>query len=94
MSVNSFYLIMVLGFPLALLLVAMLAGRSKHGEDEQLLDWKLTRSPKRDAELTAGETHQMLSALNRSRRLRGVPERSLEDITEHSWAGLEDDGLG
>jgi hypothetical protein len=95
MSSNDFYLIMVLGFPIVLLMVAMVAGCLNHGEDERVLDWKLTRSPKREAELSASETHQMLNALNRYRRLRGVPERSLDEIAEHGWARLDrDDELG
>ena len=91
MTASSFYLTVVLGFPLALLLVAMLAGLVNRGEDERLLDWKLTRSPKREAELLSSETSQMLSALNRQRRRRGLPERSLEDVTEHGWASLDHD---
>jgi hypothetical protein len=89
MTGNGFYLIMVLGFPLVMLLVAMVAGLSNHGKDERLLDWKLTRSPRREAELMSNETGQMLDALNRYRRLRGLPERSLEDVTRHGWGSLD-----
>lgn len=91
MTGNSFYLFVVLGFPLVLLLVAMLAGLSNRGEDERLLDWKLTRSPRREAELMSNETGQMLDALNRYRRSRGLPERLLEDVTQHGWAALDYD---
>ena len=36
-----------------------------------------------------GETQQMLSSINRYRRSRGAQERSLEEITKHAWASLE-----
>jgi hypothetical protein len=89
-SANVFYLIIVLGLPLGLLLIAMLAGRAYRDQENKLLDWEPTRSPAREVELASGETQQMLSALNRYRRLRGLPERSLEEITEHGWAGLDE----
>jgi hypothetical protein len=31
----------------------------------------------------------MLAAQNRYRRLRGAPERSLEEVTDHAWASLK-----
>jgi hypothetical protein len=31
----------------------------------------------------------MLGAVNRYRRMRGASERSLEQVTEHTWASLE-----
>jgi hypothetical protein len=88
MSPNGYFLLMVLGVPVAILAVAMLAGRLHRGGYERVLDWKATRSPEREAELT-GDTQQMLAALNRHRRLRGAPERTLADITKHSWAELD-----
>jgi hypothetical protein len=89
MSPNTYFLLMVLGAPLAILGVAILAGYFYRGGYEHLLDWRPTRSPEREAELT-GDTHQMLSALNRYRRLRGAPERSLEQLTGHAWASLDE----
>ncbi len=90
MTTDGYFFFMVLGLPLLLLAIAMLAGCFYRDGYERLLDWKPTRSPKREAELQLGETHQMLSALNRYRRSRGAPERSLQEITEHAWANLEE----
>jgi hypothetical protein len=92
MTPDGYFFFMVLGLPLLILVIAMLGGCLYRGGYEQLLDWKPTRSPKREAELALGDTHQMLSALNRYRRSRGAPERSLQEITEHAWAGLEEHG--
>jgi hypothetical protein len=83
-----YFLIMGFGVPLTLLIVAVLAGllrRDGHPE----LDWKPTRSPKREAELELAEIHQMLGAQNRYRRLRGAPERSLEEISERTGTAIK-----
>jgi hypothetical protein len=79
---------MVVGPPLLMLVIGMIGGCFYRGGYERLLDWKPTRSPEREAELQ-GDTHQMLGALNRYRRLRGAPERSLEEIAERTWVNLE-----
>jgi hypothetical protein len=89
MTASLYFILIVVGLPVAFLLIAMVGTRLHHDGNEQLLDWKPTRSPRREAELHAGDTQQMLDALNRYRRLRGAPERSLEEITEQNWANLE-----
>jgi hypothetical protein len=86
MADETYCLIVVLGLPLAVVVIAMLGGCFYRGGNERLLDWKPTRSPGREAELQDGETHQMLNSLNRYRRLRGAPERSLQQVSEHAWA--------
>lgn len=85
---NSYFFVMVAGPPLLLLAIGLVAQHFYRGGYEQLLDWKPTRSPEREAELR-GDTHQMVGALNRYRRLRGAPELSLEEIAEHTWARLD-----
>jgi hypothetical protein len=89
---QAYFLAIVLGVPLAMLLIAMLGAHFYHGGSDELLDWKPTRSPKREAELQLNEVHQMLAAQNRYRRLRGAPERSLEEVTEQALASLKPDG--
>jgi len=89
---QTYFLVMVFGVPLGLLGIAMLGSYLYRGGSAELLDWKPTRSPKREAELEINDVHQMLAAQNRYRRQRGAPERSLEEITEHAWAGLKLDG--
>ncbi|HXP99323.1 MAG TPA: hypothetical protein VN845_04570 [Solirubrobacteraceae bacterium] len=89
MSPDIYFSLVVLGLPLIILVVALLAGYFYREGYERLLDWKPTRSPAREAELELDDTHQMLGALNRYRRARGAPARSLEQITEHTWASLE-----
>ena len=88
MSANTYYLLMVVGLPVVFLAIALLATRF-HRDDARVLDWKPTRSDSREAELHAGDVEQMLDALNKYRRLRGAPERSLQEITQENWAGLE-----
>jgi hypothetical protein len=80
---------MVLGLPALLVAIALLAGYLHRQEGyAQLLDWKPTRSPEREVELELSELDQMLAAQNRYRRERGVPERSLDDVSERAWANF------
>jgi hypothetical protein len=81
-----YFVAMVFGPPIALLLLALLAGLA-HRDVTDVLDWKPTRSPKREAELRSSEVSQMLEAQNRYRRLRGEPERTLEEILDAYIAG-------
>jgi len=87
--VQMYFLAMVLGLPLLIVMLALVAGHFYRGGPEELLDWQPTRSPEREAELEHGDIHQMLAALNRYRRQRGAPERSLEEATKHAWGSLE-----
>ncbi|HUB73251.1 MAG TPA: hypothetical protein VL979_04335 [Solirubrobacteraceae bacterium] len=84
-----YFLLVVLGLPALLLAVALVAAHFYAGGAEELLDWRPTRSPEREAELDAGELEQMLGALNRYRRMRGAPERTLEQVSGRAWAGLD-----
>ena len=89
MADQIYFFAMTLGLPAGLLALAMLAGRFHRDGYEELLDWKPTRSPEREAELEIADIDQMLAAQNRYRRMRGAPERTLEEVTEHAWARLE-----
>jgi hypothetical protein len=80
-----YFLVMVVGVPLSLIVIAMLAGLIRRDGYPEL-DWKPTRSPEREAELELSELDQMLAAQNRYRRQRGAPERSLEEISERARA--------
>ncbi len=88
MANETYCLIVVFGLPLLIVIIAMLGGCFYQGGNERLLDWKPTRSPRREAELQHGETEQMLASLNRYRRMRGAPERSLEQVAASSWVNL------
>jgi hypothetical protein len=85
-----YFLVMAVGVPLSLFVIAMLAGLLRRDGYPEL-DWKPTRSPEREAELELSEIDQMLAAQNRYRRRRGAPERSLEEISERAGA---ESGLG
>ncbi|HYB24465.1 MAG TPA: hypothetical protein VED41_11750 [Solirubrobacteraceae bacterium] len=85
---ETYFLAMVLGVPALLVLICVLAGLLYREGPEELLDWRPTRSLEREAELEHGDVHQMLAALNRYRRQRGAPERTLEQVTERAWAGF------
>jgi hypothetical protein len=86
---QMYFLGMVLGVPVILLAIALLAGHFHQDGYEELLDWKPTRSPEREVELELGELDQMLAAQNRYRRERGAPERSLDEVTERAWANFK-----
>jgi hypothetical protein len=87
---ETFFLLMVLGTPLLILIVALIAALFHRGY-EDVLDWKPTRSAQREAELQESEVVQMLAAQNRYRRMRGAPERTLEQVAGAAWANLEVD---
>jgi hypothetical protein len=80
---QAYFLLLALGFPVTILVLAVLAGLFHPGCDD-VLDWKPIRSPQREAELHRGEVDQMLAALNKNRCLRGAPERSLEEVALHT----------
>jgi hypothetical protein len=86
--VQIYLLVMAVGIPLGLLVIALVAAHFHPDGNAEILDWKLTRSPEREAELQLNDVDQMLAALNGYRRQRGAPERSLEEVTEHAWALL------
>ena len=83
---ETYFLCMVLGLPLVVLVVALLAGHFNRDGYAELLDWKPTRSPQREIELELSDVEQMLAAQNRHRRRRGAPERTLEEVTERALA--------
>jgi len=83
------FLLIVVGVPLSLLVVAMVAARLHRGGYSEILDWRPTRSPEREAELLLNDVAQMLAAQNRYRRQRGAPERTLEEVSEPASAVLE-----
>jgi hypothetical protein len=92
---GTYFLAMVVGFPLILGLLAIVVGylyrdhdagypSRDHGAD--VLDWKPTRSPETEARLHSDEIDQLLAAQNQLRRRRGAPERSLEQATGQTWS--------
>jgi hypothetical protein len=85
---QAYFLGMILGLPLLILTIALLAGHFNQDGYAELLDWKPTRSPEREVELELGELDQMLAAQNRYRRERGLPERSLDEVSRQAWANF------
>ncbi len=88
--VETYFLIMVIGLPLLLLVISLVAGVLYREGPEELLDWRPTRSLEQEAELEHGDIQQMLGALNRYRRDRGAPERSLDEVTQRAWSPFGD----
>jgi hypothetical protein len=88
MSATTWFLVIVLGWPATLLFLAILTGHFYGSDYRELLDWKPTRSPAREAELERHELEQMLAALNKYRRQRGAPERSPKEVVEQGPADL------
>jgi hypothetical protein len=85
----SFIYLVVGGFVLAIGAL-LLIGRFYPGSGAEVLDWKPTRSAELEAELEQGDINQMLEAQNERRRLRGDPERTLEDLERDVAADLRD----
>jgi hypothetical protein len=77
---QAYFLVMALGVPVAMLVLAMLGAAFYRDGYAKLLDWRPTRSPQREAELQHDDVDQMLAAQNRYRRLRGAPERDLDEV--------------
>jgi hypothetical protein len=68
---------MAFGFPLLILVLSLLIGYLPHRSDAEILDWKPTRSPAREAELAANDINQMRASLNELRRRRDADEHSV-----------------
>ena len=78
---SAYFLGMVVGVPLALALLAILAGYLFRYSDAEVLDWRPTRSPQREAELQLSELDQMRASLEVLRQRRStlpVQENRLE----------------
>ncbi len=67
---HLYFLAIALGFPLVILLLALDGGYLYRGRDAELLGWKPTRSPEREAELAINDINQMRASLNDLRRRR------------------------
>jgi hypothetical protein len=79
---SAYFLGMVVGVPLALALLAILAGYLFRYSDAEVLDWRPTRSPQREAELQLSELDQMrasLKALRQRRSTLPAQENRLEE---------------
>jgi hypothetical protein len=72
--VHLYFLAIVLGFPLVILLLALVGGYLYRGRDAELLDWKPTRSPEREAELSINDVDQMRASLENLRQRRWARE--------------------
>jgi len=74
---HLYFLAIVLGFPLVMLLLALVGGYLYRGRDAELLDWKPTRSPEREAELSIDDIDQLRASLENLRRRRWARETLL-----------------
>jgi hypothetical protein len=69
---SAYFLGMVVGVPLALALLAILAGYLFRYSDAEVIDWRPTRSPQREAELQLSELDQMRASLEVLRQRRST----------------------
>jgi hypothetical protein len=76
-----YFMAMVFGFPLTIFVLSLLVGYLGRRSDAEVLDWKPTRSPEREAELAVNDIDQMRASLNDLRHRRAASERSLEQVT-------------
>jgi len=77
-----YFLSVVLGFPLAILIVAVIGGYLHREDDTEMLSWPRPGAVNAEAKREILEINQMLAAQNELRRRRGAPERSLDEVTE------------
>lgn len=75
------FLSVVFGTPAAICLVAVIGAHFHERDNTQLLDWQPPLSPEREAHLRHRELDEMLAAVNRYRRERGAPERTLRELS-------------
>jgi hypothetical protein len=75
------FLIVVLGTPAAICLVAVVGAHFHEEDNAELLDWRPALSPERENHLRHHELDEMLDAVNRYRRERGAPERTLRELS-------------
>jgi hypothetical protein len=80
---DVYFVGMAFGFPLMILVLSMLAGYLSRRSDAEVLDWKPTRSPEREAELALNDIDQMRASLNDLRHRRGESERSLKQAAKY-----------
>ena len=84
---HLYFLAMMLGFPLVIILLALVGGYLYRGRDAELLDWKPTRSPAREAELAINDINQMRASLNDLRRRRDAREHPIEQKPVSTFEG-------
>jgi hypothetical protein len=75
-----YLLTMVLGFPIVLLVIAMIAAYLARDADDRLLEDERARVLKRELALDSEDSDWLLAAINRHRRARGLGDRTVEDI--------------
>lgn len=80
---SVYFVVMIFGLPLMIFVLSMLVGYLSRRSDAEVLDWKPTRSPEREAELAVNDIDQMRASLNDLRRRRGAGHRSLEQVAEY-----------
>ncbi|MHB1538656.1 MAG: hypothetical protein ACYCUM_03130 [Solirubrobacteraceae bacterium] len=80
------FLLVVLGTPAAICIVAVIGAHFHEQDNAELLDWRPALTPEREAQLRHREVDEMLEAVNRYRRQRGESERTLEQISSQSAA--------
>ncbi len=65
---SAYFMGMVVGVPLAIALLAILSGYLFRDSDAEVLDWRPTRSPEREAELQLSELDQLRASLTALRQ--------------------------
>lgn len=86
---ETLFLLVVLGTPAAICLVAVIGAHFHQQDNAELLDWRPALTPEREAHLRHRELDEMLEAVNRYRRLRGASERTLEEISSPAAAARQ-----
>lgn len=75
------FMLVAIGTPLAICIVAVIGAHFHENDNATLLDCQPTRSPETEARLRHRELDEMLDAVNRCRRQRGAPERTLQELS-------------
>ena len=80
------FLLVTLGTPAAICIVAVIGAHFHEQDNTELLDWRPALTPEREAHLRHRELEEMLDAVNRYRRQRGESPRTLEEISSRPAA--------
>lgn len=68
------FVLLTIGMLAFIAAVLVVIGHFYKGDERQLVDWKLTRSPEVEAQNEIDDIRQMLEAQNEMRSRRGAPE--------------------
>jgi hypothetical protein len=80
MTMNLTCFVVLVGTPIAIVIVAVIGAYFYENDNEALFDELSIRPPAAELGVRHQELEEMLETVNRSRRARGAPERTLQEL--------------